>query len=330
MKLQYNTISIIGALIAIAAVAIFFLLGQQTPSVQAAGGDNVFGNAWGASGPNQSDASGISWIRMNNCDSPDPNDCSGTDFGVNIDSDGDFSGQAWSVHYGWVDFDLSHPDQVCTNLGTTANVDLAEVAANGSAPVTGFAHVYSAGDGDGTWDGCIKMSGSWSDGVTVYDNGDFTGLAWGDGLIGWVNFDAVTVATGCTDPDADNYESVALFDDGSCTYTGDYCQNMDVLNDGNLIDSEADFDLMNDQLPSGSQYTQYTIGGFDVCLIDPDDECQNENEFPGVQSSVPADHFQTYIGGVLSCVPVVDVCQTDPNDCPTLPGNFTPPVFQEI
>lgn len=218
-----NIRSIITIIIAIVIVVFGVWFSLHSNDVQAAIGHNVFGTAWGAT-----DNQGIGWISMNNCDMS--GNCSGPGFGVNVDTSGVFTGEAWSSNYGWVDFQ-GRGGFACP--GGSPTVDLAAVETNGSAPVTGFAYVSSAGSGDSYWDGCIGMSGNGTNGnwgtgdagVTLDSNGNLTGLAWGGNVIGWVQFDAtVDLVQGCTDASATNYDPLAVFDDGSCQYGG-YCVN---------------------------------------------------------------------------------------------------------
>ncbi|MBU1783540.1 hypothetical protein KKA77_03075 [Patescibacteria group bacterium] len=165
--------------------------------------------------------SNIGWISMNsaNCDVNPNNDlidtdiqtpgCAGNDsakvidYGVRIDnSNGNFSGFAWSEMNGWIYFGpdatlLVGPDKtlLVSNLiqisnapsepRTWAKFDKATGA------VTGWAKILSAGD-----DGWIKMSddniASWeNNGVKIATTtGDLSGWAWnGDSTnVGWISF----------------------------------------------------------------------------------------------------------------------------------------------
>lgn len=156
---------------------------------------NVFGQGWGVSAPSAgaplNTTGGIGWVNFFNSTVP---------YGVHFDPvTGKLSGQAWSEKYGWIDFNLSHPQQQCGNpASATARVDMNAVMANGSAPFVGYAHVYSAGAGDQFWNGCIKMSGNYQSGSGSYgveyilmNNGTsaiINGFAWGDEVVGWVQF----------------------------------------------------------------------------------------------------------------------------------------------
>ena len=63
-----------------------------------------------------------------------------------------------------------------------------------------------------------KISGD----TTNFDNLDTNEFSvQGIGLIGGV--DSPPIPTGCTDPTADNYDSTAILDDGSCTFTANPC-----------------------------------------------------------------------------------------------------------
>lgn len=127
--------------------------------------DNVSGWAW---------SENIGWISFNCTDTAS---CATSDYGVNIDQlTGNFSGYAWSENIGWIDFAPSSGYPEAPNNG-------AKLEATGD--VTGWAKALSA-DGNG-WDGWIKMSGSWSNGVKL-SGSNFTGYAWGSDVIGWIEF----------------------------------------------------------------------------------------------------------------------------------------------
>jgi len=140
--------------------------------VEAGAGQNVSGFAW-------SDNTG--WISFNSS-----SDGSGVDYGVNIDpASGVFSGYGWSENIGWIDFAPSSGYPETPNHG----------AMKEGNDVTGWAQALSA-DGLG-WDGWIKMSGSWTNGVTINPaTGAFSGYAWGSDVVGWIDFDpALTEVT---------------------------------------------------------------------------------------------------------------------------------------
>ncbi len=308
----------------ISITAIIAMVTVFTPA-QAANTDNVFGQAWGASGPSANapvnSVGGIGWVSMNNCDSVN-GPCSPVNFGVNVSQNGVFSGQAWSSNYGWINFDgASH----CP--AGAPQVDLAAVATNGSAPIIGFAHVTSAGTGDNYWDGCISMSGQ-NHSVTLDNAGNITGAAWGANVVGWVSFDAVyMIALGCTDPAASNYDPTAVIDDGSCKIANDMCPNI-----SGMQATTSDVDTI---LGVGWIYDN-----FGNC-IPKGDVCPN---LVGVQSTVPSGYQINPNNGYCIIQTLIPMCPTNPAFNPNVnspdvtlctggtgtPGSPTIPIFEEI
>jgi hypothetical protein len=197
-----------------------------TQIVRAASTDNVSGWAW---------SENIGWISFNstNCDSDgngfiDSGNCGSDnasdpviDYGVSIDTNtGYFSGFAYydaddpttvaDEGAGWIDFAPAGPYPA---IGPTYSARLnSDDDGNGILEVTGWARVCAvfndpnicSGKLDpeaGSWDGWIKLSGLWSDGVRLEQN-QFKGYAWSgndtdsDGVadvgIGWINFNPAT------------------------------------------------------------------------------------------------------------------------------------------
>jgi len=117
-------------------------------------------------------------------------ECSNSDYGVNVSSvNGKFSGYAWSSNVGWIDFSPNPPYPALPNNVATYN--------SSTGTVTGWAKIISQGD-----DGWIKLSGSWSNGVSI-NNLTFTGWGWngndGNSGIGWISFNcADSGAGGCS------------------------------------------------------------------------------------------------------------------------------------
>jgi len=129
----------------------------------------------------------------------------GPDFGVSIDTAGQFSGYAWSDAVGWIYFG---PDDDLTaqgygNIASAGAPSDPKIWAKWSQvvdqpdSVTGWANILALGA-----DGWIKMSdasvGTWvGKGVSIQSSGDFTGWAWNSGAggtagIGWISFNAKT------------------------------------------------------------------------------------------------------------------------------------------
>jgi len=311
-------------IIAVILLAVFFVSNiQGTSQVGASNSDNVYGEAWGAN--SESVEAGIGWVSMNNCESPN-GPCPGVGYGVSIDTiTGDFSGAAWSSNYGWVNFDPG--SNVCQ--GSAASVDLQDVIDNGEADVEGFIHVYNA-PSDGFWDGCIKLSGSWNDGVTLYLDGDIDGVAWGDQVVGWLDFTDVTTGLvfGCTDSTADNYNSDANVDDNSCPVNPDYCPSIDIGDPG--PETEAEAWLLGYSLLDGKCVEDHCPNiDFLNDGIEPDDEAlyddYNDNNSPG---------YEIDNNGWCVPEPVIDLCP-EPGiqlvlPCSTLPPDVIIPEFEEV
>jgi hypothetical protein len=181
----------------------------KTPIASADATHEASGFAW---------SSNIGWISFNCLDSsgwssPQQSTCGVANYGVDVETaagpnQGNFSGYAWSSNIGWIRFD---PDADASGTGCTAAPCAAKLNLDGT--VTGWARacsVLSSADCSGStmkansitggWDGWIKMSGSWSNGVHLDADGpdniagnadDYTrlvGFAWGGDVVGWVDF----------------------------------------------------------------------------------------------------------------------------------------------
>ncbi|MEK7172921.1 MAG: hypothetical protein AAB740_03015, partial [Patescibacteria group bacterium] len=141
----------VGCFLAISAIFLVWFW----PAREARAGDsqNVNGFAW---------SENIGWISMNssNCDTNNDGLSDGSvagcplagvsisNYGVNIDSLGNFSGFAWSENIGWIQFDPVGPYPASPNY--SAKMDTATGA------VTGWARALSYGGG---WDGWLKLDG---------------------------------------------------------------------------------------------------------------------------------------------------------------------------
>lgn len=126
------------------------------------------------------DESSIGWISFSckNPEAPAP-----YDYGVDINSNGNFSGYAWSEKIGWINFAPAGPYPVSPNYSACLDLPGSEQACNkaGDYTISGWARALSYGGG---WDGWIKLNGVSIDKTT----GDFSGYAWSDMVIGWINF----------------------------------------------------------------------------------------------------------------------------------------------
>ncbi len=150
-------------------------IGQANAALQ-----EVTGWAW---------SSNIGWISFN-CSNTDS--CGTSNYKVFIEdapggTRGDFSGYAWSDNVGWISFEAADV------AGCPSGTCLANVSFPGTGNVTGWAKVLSASSGDGF----ISMEGA-SYGVNMDTNtGIFSGFAWGDAVVGWVQFDTAFDPAAC-------------------------------------------------------------------------------------------------------------------------------------
>ncbi len=189
------------------AAGLFYSASTPKPTQASHGGaHNLSGFAW---------SSNIGWVGFDADD-------------VSIFPDGFFDGYAWSSNIGWIDL---HPTVSAScpgiNCPPEAPFEAAKAPADGAdGPVTGWARACSVFNGDcssqsglkpnssrGGWDGWIKMSGSWTNDVSV-EGGHLKGFAWGSNVVGWLSF--------CqTDPPASSNSNCVAIDQLSvdCTYT---------------------------------------------------------------------------------------------------------------
>ncbi len=177
--------------------------------VGAAETDNISGWAWSGGSDNNI---GIGWISFN-C--TNESSCATSNYGVNVDStSGNFSGYAWSANVGWIHFAPAGPYPGLPNHS----------AKREGNTVTGWARVIAT---TGGFDGWIKLSDTNAPayGVTINPTtGNFSGYAWGDSVLGWIDFAPVTaVGTGVklTLPTCAN----GAENPPTCTTVGGVCLN---------------------------------------------------------------------------------------------------------
>lgn len=144
-------------------------------------------------------SSAIGWVSLN-CSNT--NSCGTISYGVNVststtdETDGTFSGFAWSPNVGWIKFE-GKPSNIPSRPHPTIEID-------GNGSINGFIRACAGtvnGDCTGAdspgWDGWIKLSGD-NHGTGYpgeytgvrYDMGadKITGFAWDPVNIGWLNF----------------------------------------------------------------------------------------------------------------------------------------------
>jgi len=170
-----------------------FFLKSSTPT-KAGINDNVYGWAW---------SENIGWISFNSSTGG-----GGTDYGVNIESDGTITGYAWSENIGWISFNESDLTG-CPQSPCKAWVDPL------TGTVYGWAKALAANDPQsGGWEGWIHLQGS-NYGVFIDTSStpaEFEGWAWGEDVLGWISFNCDNPETGnvCSQSDYKVYTTFSL------------------------------------------------------------------------------------------------------------------------
>ncbi len=171
---------------------------------------NVGGWAW---------SENIGWMSFScqNCDQDgngyiDSGDCGGDnsstfapDYGVDIDeTNGEFSGYAWSEDIGWIQFNPAGPYPSAPNYSVCVDLPGSGQVCDGIGDynVAGWAKALAGGAPEaGGWSGWIKLKGS-NYGVSIdFSTGDFSGWAWADMVIGWIDFGGVNYSPINQEPD---------------------------------------------------------------------------------------------------------------------------------
>lgn len=142
----------------------------------------------------------IGWVSMN-CDQTAVggiNTCASSNYHVAINSSGfTVEGYAWSDNIGWIHFDHGRND--CPQPG-----DCEATFSTADGEFRGWALAESAGDGWDGWialncestaDNCVSSTYQLSATNGNFDPGSF---AWGDDVVGWLNFSMVSHADICT------------------------------------------------------------------------------------------------------------------------------------
>ncbi len=163
-------LTVVGMLVGALTIGSMFALAPSAES-QASGG-TVAGYAW-------SDT--IGWISLN-CSNH--SSCGTVSYGLQVDADGVLSGKAWSENIGWVSADIT--DLLgCPDGGCSARFEGDEL--------TGWLKALSGGSSQsGGWDGFISLSGSSPSYGPTLSSGTFSGYAWGDTNVGWIDFSFAT------------------------------------------------------------------------------------------------------------------------------------------
>ena len=169
--------------------ALFLFSLYLFPGAASAGtSHNMSGWAW---------SSNIGWISFN-CTNV-LGSCDQSNYGVNKNPDGTLTGHAWSSNIGWISFNRADTGNPPSGSGTTdpGNGSGAMAKVTGSK-LTGWARALSNGDG---WDGWISLSGTNYGVIFNNSSSSFGSYAWGDEVVGWVDFSLVIVGPSSTMPD---------------------------------------------------------------------------------------------------------------------------------
>ncbi len=163
-------------------VILLFVCGAFTAYAEA---EDVTGYAW---------SDGVGWISFNCLDA---GTCGVVNYGVKTDSSGFLSGYAWTNTVGWISFNQADTIGCPSTKPCSAKIDLT------TGDWTGWARALSNGGG---WDGWISLScaNNSSGACTNYKvktdindpSGKTTGYAWGDTVVGWVDFTGVFAKVG--------------------------------------------------------------------------------------------------------------------------------------
>ena len=160
------------------------------------------GFAW--SGTNEGNNTGAGWISFNSSDIAG----SATTYKVTMSEDGTLRGCAWSPNVGWIKFGgatpLSDQPSYNSNLDVTAkmstnsnSVTQTGVSLQGWARACAGTVNSSNPDLPGNcssmtprldWDGWISLKTAVAGGSVTFNNGAFSGFAWGGDVLGWINW----------------------------------------------------------------------------------------------------------------------------------------------
>lgn len=164
---------------AVILLALNSILGVRRENTANAGSQhNLSGYAW---------SDNIGWISFNCTNTAT---CGASDYGVNVNTiSGNMSGYAWSDNIGWISFNETAgcPEAECV---TQPKVDVA------TGVVTGWARALA---NSASWDGWIKLGGSWSSSAT-FAGTTASGYSWGSDVIGWISWGGVDYAIVSSSP----------------------------------------------------------------------------------------------------------------------------------
>jgi len=127
--------------------------------------------------------------------------CLTSKYGVTLDEEtGDLTGEAWSSNVGWLQFGGYNTTDFPVDSSTqsiNANIDTDNGSMNGWARFLGFGDDVLDGLPQLAWDGWVSLSGQTTDNSTYGPTrtGDtISGYAWGDDVVGWIDFSGVSLS----------------------------------------------------------------------------------------------------------------------------------------
>jgi len=136
-------------------------------------------------------SSNIGWVSFNSKDIP-----GSPDYSVTVNEGNALEGYAWSSNLGWIRFNPAYGDATNPTPAGMGDSFGAKIVGN---ELKGWARVCSVFVNNcsgalrpnterGGWDGWIKMINVQYDSTLNGGNGGFTGFAWGDLNLGWMDF----------------------------------------------------------------------------------------------------------------------------------------------
>ncbi len=245
-------------IIAIALVAAIAMMLAASPGKALSQQANtpILGYAWSET---------IGWVDLNCANNAVPNQCATSNFGLSIDASGNISGYAWSDNIGWVSANTGDT-AVCGSQakisGTSASGWLRAISGTGNNPQAGG------------WDGCISLSGSNPNYGITYTNNQFSGYAWGDMNVGWVDFS--NAFTSCVPTYLCTPGNTGV--KNSCTGVVTPCAAGDTCNPStNKCETQCTYSCQGNQITSScpgypvtcSGGTPFCQAGSPICHVNP-------------------------------------------------------------
>jgi hypothetical protein len=190
----------LAALITIICALIFSSLIAPQKVLSQGAGVAVTGWAWSET---------IGWIDLNCLNT---SVCGTRNFGLNVLSDGTVQGYAWSDNVGWITVATSGcPTNPCTStMSTTTWTGWLKAIAASSTPQ------------NGKWDGMISLSGTATNGSPygiTKTNSAMSGYAWGDTVLGWIDFSQATSTFHACSASYSCSGDTIVFNDNNCGST---------------------------------------------------------------------------------------------------------------